>query len=230
VPASFVVDQRLAWEPQIDDDIIPNAKNTGRKVFIYDIDCPLRLSLMGVLKRPQGGEDPIPPFGAVAYGGYVPIVANRGEIMSIFKGEELKEFTDALGEYVLFATKADYSKVKVMSIKDKAVKVESTEAERFTKMEGKIPKKGQGNENLENEVTKNGQLTIDSTQIKHVCGGMQADFASACGLTLCPWIGVSWRNAVDSWAGLSDATARKDESKCQDKSVYDESTLFGSQP
>ncbi|MEI6054016.1 MAG: zeta toxin family protein [Candidatus Saccharibacteria bacterium] len=76
---SIVLDKRNETTEDI-DAIMNNAAETERNVRMLDVDVPLEVSLVGVLMRERGGEDPNVPFSA-AMEGFVGIRANRAALI-----------------------------------------------------------------------------------------------------------------------------------------------------
>ncbi|MFN6507366.1 XopAJ/AvrRxo1 family type III secretion system effector zeta toxin [Xanthomonas translucens] len=108
--ASILVDKRLANTHEV-DSYVSLAKETGRKVELCDIDAPLERSLMGVLQRSPGGDDPRPPYVAVA-NGFSTVRSNRLDVIDRFLSNP------TLGSYRLFGTNENGEKVMVASVAD----------------------------------------------------------------------------------------------------------------
>jgi hypothetical protein len=106
--ASMLVDKRLAGAHEI-EAYIKLAEETGRKVELCDIDAPLERSLMGVLQRKPEGDAPRPPYAAVA-SGFSAVRGNRLDVIDKFVS------APALGNYHLFGTAENGSKVPVASV------------------------------------------------------------------------------------------------------------------
>ncbi|WP_444902975.1 zeta toxin family protein [Microbulbifer sp. CnH-101-E] len=96
-PVSFMVDKRLGDVEDI-QKLVDAAQNTGRKLNVSDMDAPLEISLIGVLMRKPGGEDPIVPFQVVGETGFKPARENREKTIKFF------EDNPELGVYELYGT------------------------------------------------------------------------------------------------------------------------------
>lgn len=62
---SVVIDKRF-YGPDDTEEMLRVAKRTGKQLRFVDIEAPLEISLLRILTREMGGEDPRVPFAAVA--------------------------------------------------------------------------------------------------------------------------------------------------------------------
>ena len=105
---SFLIDKRLGPASDV-AKLAKIAKDTGRKLEMYDIDASLEVSLYGVLMRPPGGADPVPNFKVIA-DGYVAARNDREAVMAMFAGDA------SLGTYKVFGTDAAGNKTLVAEV------------------------------------------------------------------------------------------------------------------
>lgn len=116
---SMLVDKRL---PTVENvmEYARLAQSSGRRLVLHDVDAPLEVSLAGVLERQPGGDDPLPEFSIVK-GGFDAVRANRVDVYSLFKNDP------SLGDYELYATKADGQRIKIAEVVSGAAQVHDPE-------------------------------------------------------------------------------------------------------
>lgn len=103
--SSMVIDKRMNKAKNI-TELIAIAEQHGKGVRILDVDVPLETSLIRVLGRKIGGEDPIVPFEAIAEG-YEGVRQNRAALIEqVINNPKIKD-------YVLYATDESGISVKV---------------------------------------------------------------------------------------------------------------------
>ncbi len=107
-PGSLLIDKRLDAVADV-QRLAQMAKDTGRKLDVYDIDASLEISLYGVLLRPPGGADPVPNFQVIA-DGYVAARKNREAVMAVFTADA------QLGTYKVFGTDSAGKKMLVAEV------------------------------------------------------------------------------------------------------------------
>ncbi|MBO1895161.1 RHS domain-containing protein [Shewanella sp. BF02_Schw] len=105
---SIIVDKRLGGLYEI-KALHKEALATDRQVNVFDVDAPLEMSLLGVLMRKPGGDDPIVPFHIVA-GGFQAARKNRKHFVSYY------EENPSLGRYELYGTASNGDKVLVAKV------------------------------------------------------------------------------------------------------------------
>lgn len=93
---SVVIDRRLDDSADI-DELFNEAEKTDRDVYMIDVETPLEMSLVRVLTRIPGTQDPLPPFSALA-DGYKNIHKNREELINKVAQN------DRVVSYTLYAT------------------------------------------------------------------------------------------------------------------------------
>ncbi|MBU2114230.1 MAG: RHS domain-containing protein [Gammaproteobacteria bacterium] len=99
---SIIVDKRLGGLYEV-ENLHKEALETGRQLNVFDVDAPLEMSLLGVLLREPGGDDPIVPFDVVA-GGFISARGNREQFVQYY------EKNPSLGRYELYHTLPDGNK------------------------------------------------------------------------------------------------------------------------
>jgi hypothetical protein len=183
-PASMLVDKRLAQPGEI-GAYLEMAEQTGRKMELCDIDAPLERSLAGVLMRTPEGDDPVPPYLAIAHG-FTGVRGNRLDVI-----DKLLDKPD-LGNYQLFGTTEDGSKVKVASVENGELCIHEPQLyERITAPESAA-------------VGFVGDRVIDAALIERLAGGID-DPQRAAGLraALQRYEGMTWAQAVDAHCARS---------------------------
>ncbi|GEM_PF-2690562 len=116
--SSMVIDKRMNKEKNI-TELIKTAEKNSKAVKILDVDVPLETSLIRVLGRKVGGDDPLVPFDAIAEG-FEGVRTNRKKLVKeVINNQNIQD-------YVLYA--ADESGVSAKI----AEKVNGT----FTVLEG----------------------------------------------------------------------------------------------
>jgi hypothetical protein len=108
--SSMVIDKRMNKEKNI-TELINTAEKSGKKIKILDVDVPFEVSLVRVLGREVGGEDPTVPFGAVAEG-FEGVRKNRASLLEkVANDPKIKDYVlmvaDEKGNSVKVAEKID---------------------------------------------------------------------------------------------------------------------------
>lgn len=176
-PGTMVIDKRLATVPEV-QRYAQMAKETNRKLSLHDVDAPLEVSLAGVLERQPGGKDPLPPFDIVQ-SGFTMVRGNRSAVIDLFKAD--REY----GEYELYATKPDGTRVKIYSIKDGAEEV--LDAELFVEVTADPGDAG----------ALLGNKTIDEKAITDLTASLPGERGQTVANVLRPYIGQTWKHALD---------------------------------
>lgn len=89
--SSMVIDKRMNKAKNI-TELIALAEKTGKGVKILDVDVPLETSLIRVLGRKIGGEDPTVPFDAVAEG-FEGVRQNRAALIEqVVNNPKIKDY------------------------------------------------------------------------------------------------------------------------------------------
>lgn len=183
-PASVLVDRRLAQTGTV-DRYLTMAEQTGRKVELCDIDAPLERSLAGVLMRKPEGDDPVPPYRVVA-GGFTGVRGNRLDVIDKLLAKP------ELGNYQLFGTAENGSKVKVASVDRGELSIHEPRLyEQITAPESA-------------SVHHIGEQVIDARLIDRMASGVD-DPERAVGLraALQRYEGMTWAQAVDAHCARS---------------------------
>jgi RHS repeat-associated protein len=175
---SIIVDKRLGGLYEI-ENLHEEAVNTGRQLNVFDVDAPLEMSLLGVLLREPGGEDPIVPFNVVAEG-FQAARGNRDQFIQYY------ENNSNLGRYELHHTLPDGSKQMVASVKGGKTSVTDYDAyEELTK-----PPKVIVDNLTDQEITDDEILRLTDPLPE---GGFKEDAIKALSRNK----GKTWKQAVD---------------------------------
>jgi hypothetical protein len=178
--ASMLIDKRLAYSEDV-AGYATMAKATGRKLNVYDVDASLEVSLAGVLERQPGGADPLPPFGVVA-SGFTAVRSNRQAVIDQFVADP------TLGDYELFGTLADGSKVKVATVTNGVLEVFDEAMFAEVLMDPRSAAEQIGNT----------EITQDA--IERMVAALAPDRAAAVRAVLLPYMGRTWKEALDAHA------------------------------
>lgn len=180
---SIIVDKRLGGLYEI-ENLHEEAVNTGRQLNVFDVDAPLEMSLLGVLLREPGGEDPIVPFDVVA-GGFLAARGNRDQFIQYY------ENNSNLGRYELHHTLPDGSKKMVAAVQGGKTSITDYDAyEELTK-----PPKIIVDNLTEQEITDDEILRLTEPLPE---GGFKADAIKALSRNK----GKTWKQAVDEHGKL----------------------------
>jgi hypothetical protein len=122
--SSMVIDKRMNKEKNI-TELIKTAEESGKKIKILDVDVPFEVSLVRVLGREIGGEDPTVPFGAVAEG-FEGVRKNRASLLEqVANDPKIKDYVlmvaDEKGNSVKVAEKVD-GKLVILEGREEAFK------------------------------------------------------------------------------------------------------------
>lgn len=177
-PSSMFVDKRLLGLSEI-EQYAELAKSSGRKFVVYDVDTPLENSLVGVLGRKVGGNDPLVPFRPVA-DGFASARANRLAVIQWFEGHREAEYT-------LYGTAPDGAKIKVASVKNGAL------------VKHDKPMFDQLIEDPADAGDKLGDKVITQAAIDEIVGEIgDKKYALQVANDLKPYINKTWKEAVDA--------------------------------
>lgn len=202
---SIVLDKRNETPGDI-ADILANAAETERGVRILDVDVPLENSLVGVLMRPRGGEDPNVPFDAIVQG-FVGIRAHRAELI-----RDVETNNDATVDgYMLMAFDPSERKSVVVAtlINGEVVPAQGKE-ELFESCYSA------GEEELSAEAESIGNTIIDDAFIESYCATYFDDseqarnYAVRAAAKLKEFEGLRLRDAIDIMADVKGARERAD--------------------
>lgn len=200
---SVVLDKRNETPGDI-EDILANASETERNVRILDVDVPLESSLVGVLMREKGGEDPNVPFDAIIKG-FVGIRANRSELI---KQVETGSNT-AVDGYMLMAFDPDERRPVVVAVLiDGKVVVDQKRQELYARLFS-TP------EQAEADAEVLGNTVIDDAFIQQHCNSSYdnsekgREHAAKVAARLGGFKGKTLRRAVDIMAGAGTAQELK---------------------
>ena len=186
--ASILIDKRLATKGEV-AEYINFAKTSGRKIVLYDVDAPLEASLVGVLERAPGGNDPLPPFDVVA-GGFTSVRNDRVDVINLFKQPDV-------GTYVLYGTRADGARVETASVTGGALAVRDPDL--FA----------QATRSADNAAEVIGSRRINDATINEIAKGLPPDRASKIVPMLRKYEGWTWREALDAHSVEKAATPAK---------------------
>ena len=174
---SILIDKRLATMSEVEKYALM-ARETGRKLNVYDVDAPLEVSLAGVLERVPGGNDPLPPYDVVA-DGFRAVRSERADVIEFF------ENNPRLGSYELYATKPNGDKVKVAEVGNGSkIILDEVLFREVTAQPGQIP-----------ELV--GNLKITQQLIDQLTSNLPPQRAQTVRQVLEPYKGKTWREAVD---------------------------------
>ncbi|MBV8760672.1 MAG: hypothetical protein JO257_25490, partial [Deltaproteobacteria bacterium] len=191
-PADMLIDKRLA-KAHDTEKLLADAKKSGRHLSVMDVDADLTTSLAGVLGRPHGKEDPIPPFNAVREG----FEGVRGQRIDTI----LAIANEPTASYKLMATQPDGSKVLVAEIKPcKPEEMPVLVSERLIVhrpelIDQLLPTEAEA----KSIAKKTGQTEITQAQIDQMTAPLGA-YGEELKAKLEPHIGKTWEKAVDDWS------------------------------
>jgi hypothetical protein len=178
----MLVDKRLGGAHEV-ASYIKLAEETGRKVELFDIDTPLQRSLLGVLQRKPGGDDPRPPYAAVS-AGFSAIRGNRLNVIDKFLAKP------QLGTYHLYGTSATGEKMLVASVANGELTIHDPDKyAEITTPANSLP----GNV---------GDTKINDETIKELTEGMPAAIAANACEALQKYAGMSWSDALQAHSAL----------------------------
>ena len=175
-----MIDKRLGKAVENVADLIALARKTGRKLVVTDVDAPLEFSLTGVLERPVGGKDPIPPFKAVATEGFKPARQHRRTVMALF------ENNPDIGIYRLFATTQSGAKVLIAEVQGGVLKTHNdTLLDTLTV------------EPTDNDIQLTKNTVITKEFVAKMTATLPAKFAEERRSKILPYIGRTWAEAIE---------------------------------
>ncbi len=177
-PGSMIVDKRLLGLDEI-ESYAKLAKDTGRKFVMSDVDTPLENSLVGVLGRKVGGNDPLVPHGPVAEG-FKGARRNRADVVAWFQSHPDTSYT-------LYGTTPDGAKVEVAMVRDGKLTIKNaTMYDELTSKPG-------------DEAEVMADTVITQALIDEIVGRIaDPKYAAQVAEDLRPNIGKTWKQAVDA--------------------------------
>ena len=161
------------------DGLIVQAKETGRKLNVYDVDAPLEMSLLGVLGRQPGGADPIPPFHVIGQEGFKGVRGNRLATVQKFIDDP------SLGKYELVATDPSGKKVKAATVEDGKLTVHN---EHLFKQSTTVS---------DSDITAIAQKPITIELIQELTAPLPKAFAEQVRKDLAEYMGHTWQEAIE---------------------------------
>ena len=181
-PASLLIDKRLASLKEV-TEYASMARETGRKLNVYDVDAPLEVSLAGVLERVPGGSDPLPPFGVIAQG-FSSVRGHRLDVIRYFVNHP------ELGKYELYGTKPNGAKVKIAEVKDGKLTIHDEALFKQATVPDKLK--------LDAETATTGQSRITHESIDQFVKDLPPERAKTVREVLHRWVGKTWQEALDA--------------------------------
>jgi hypothetical protein len=177
-PASMIIDKRLLGLDEI-ESYAKMAKDTRRKFAMSDVDTPLENSLVGVLGRKVGGNDPLVPFVPVAEG-FKGARRNRADVIAWFQSHPEASYT-------LYGTTPDGAKVEVASVNAGKLAVNNEAMyEELTAKPG-------------DETDVMSATIISQSSIDEIVGAIKdPKYAAQVADELKPYVGKTWKQAVDA--------------------------------
>lgn len=175
---SLMIDKRLATV----EDVLhyaKMAKETGRRLALYDVDAPLDVSLAGVLERVPGGPDPLPDFNVVGQG-FDSVRSNRAAVMHVFESDP------TLGAYELYATLPSGGRILVAKVMNGATDI--VQPELLVEL---TAEPGQAAALAANKI-------IDADAIDQLTRKLDPTRAIAVRKTLTKYLGRTWKEALDA--------------------------------
>lgn len=178
LPGDLLIDKRLAT---VDDvrQYAEMAKSSQRAFSLCDVDAPLETSFAGVLERPAGGPDPLPPY-AVVSDGFDSIRRNRLAVIDLFRGDP------TFGQYELYAATPSGERVKVARVI--AGKLDVLDGELFAKA---IAQSGE-------EAGMTGDTPITEDLIERMTANLDPKRALTVRSVLRKYLGETWKAALDA--------------------------------
>ena len=174
---SIIVDKRLGGLYEL-KTLHKEGLETGRQVNVFDVDAPLEMSLLGVLMRKPGGDDPIVPFDDIV-GGFKAARNNRSEFAEYY------EKNSGLGRYELYGTAPNGDKLLVVKVIDgEFIAEDNDEWANLTK-------------DPSDEIQQISTTVIDDKEIERVTSCLpEGEFKSSAIKTLNSNKGLTWKEAV----------------------------------
>lgn len=182
-PASMLIDKRLAYDGEI-GRYSAMAQQTGRKMVLCDVDADLEQSLAGVLERPPGGADPLPPFLVVG-AGFSAVRSQRLAVIDRFIAQP------ALGSYQLHGTAPDGQKIKVASVEQGILTIHAPEL--YAQVTAAPSQR----------VGQISRQVIDEARIAELTSTLGAERRPVAAAALRPYLGMSWQQALDLHSTLA---------------------------
>lgn len=177
-PASMLIDKRLASTGEV-RQVADLGKTSGRKFVLYDVEASLETSLAGVLERQPGGMDPLPPYDIVATG-FKLIRDNRAKVVDMFTSDP------TLGTYELYSALPSGDRVAVATVKAGALTI----------LDQKLYDEAIAGPDQAPALV--GNTPITEAWIQQFTANFGGDRRTTMQSVLRPYIGKTWREAVDA--------------------------------
>ncbi|MEM7275078.1 MAG: zeta toxin family protein [Actinomycetota bacterium] len=177
-PISFLVDQRLGRSRDV-TALRRLAEQSGRRLHVYDVDAPLEVSLVGVLMRPPGGADPIPPFHVIADEGFLLVRNQRDRVAQLFQQHP------ELGTYRLLTTDRAGRKIHAADVRHGELSVFD------------VARWNDAVSPTESDIERLRTTPIDREFIERFTARLEPSYAIEVRVALEPYIGITWADAVD---------------------------------
>jgi len=181
--SSMVIDKRMNKEKNI-TELIKTAEGNGKKIKILDVDVPLEVSLVRVLGREIGGEDPTVPFGAVVEG-FEGVRKNRASLLEQVANDP------KIKDYVLMVADEKGNSVKVAEKVDGKLVILKGQEDAFQRAVDK---------GTESSVTEMAQTVIDDAYVKKILGRTPESMQSKVRASLERYKGRTLKDALDEHA------------------------------
>ncbi|MSU56560.1 MAG: hypothetical protein EXS51_04645 [Candidatus Taylorbacteria bacterium] len=178
--SSMVIDKRMNKEKNI-TELIKTAEESGKKIKILDVDVPFEVSLVRVLGREIGGEDPTVPFGAVAEG-FEGVRKNRASLLEQVANDP------KIKDYVLMVADEKGSSVKVAEKIDGKLVILEGQEEAFQRAVDK---------GTESSVTEMAQTVIDDVYVAKIMDRTPESMQSKVRASLERYKGKTLKDALD---------------------------------
>jgi hypothetical protein len=189
-PASMLIDKRLASTAEV-RQVADLGKTSGRKFVLYDVEASLETSLAGVLERQPGGMDPLPPYDIVATG-FKLVRDNRAKVVDMFTSDP------TLGSYELFSAQPSGDRVPVATVKAGALTI----------LDQKLYDEAIASPDQAPALV--GSTPITEAWIQQFTASFAGDRRTTMQSVLRPYIGKTWREAVDAHSKKQAPVAKKE--------------------
>ncbi len=185
IPIPLLVERTLPTVESV-ATLARQAHATGREFSLHDVDAPLALSVLGVLMRNRSTES-VPTFEEIG-GGFHEARERRSDIIKLFQHDS------GFGHYRLTGTRPDGTKVATatvqgteLQIADQALFSEAT--------------------TVPTHPDDLGASILDAASAEAVTANLPADFANAAQAAVAPYLGMSWRDAVNSHGAVEPTSS-----------------------
>lgn len=182
---SLVIDKRFYGADDI-DEALRLAERTGKQLHLVDIEAPLEISLLRILTRERGGEDPRVPFEAVVEA-FAGIRRHRERLVRLAE-------TDArIASYCLYV-------VNQRGDSEQTAQLEFTQQGRGVRCSSPVAEERFFQsllQDTEEEITKLTKQQITEEYIRHIVPEFQERQRDRIRYALTPHLGRTLREAVD---------------------------------